>query len=328
MHGVTRPTTAGLLFDPKVFTGNMARQKTCRIYHSHQHPILGPLARAMTNIKLPFGIKDEMLVHISEAQQGLACACVCPSCKEPLIARKGTITIHHFAHHKGAECAKAVETALHLASKQILAERREITLPEVQIEFRSYRPPIPVSAERTFPLDEVRAEHRTDDIVPDILTYSGGVPLMIEIRVTHKVNEIKLAKIRKLGISAIEIDLSSICRTFTRDELLDAVINQTANKRWLFNAKVEKFKELLLRTGERKKTVSRGCATHVDHCPIYSRVWKGKPYANVLDDCPYCDFVLEIGTNADEIICGGKHKITTLDELRAFYNNPQLNLPA
>ncbi|MBI5774692.1 MAG: hypothetical protein HZA89_13230 [Verrucomicrobia bacterium] len=282
----------------------------------------------MTNIELRFGIKDEMLVHISEAQRGLACACVCPRCKEPLIARKGTITVHHFAHHKGAECAKAVETALHLASKQILAERREITLPAVQIEFHSYRAPIPISAERIFHLDEVRAEHHTEDIVPDILAYSGGVPLMIEIRVTHEVDKIKLAKIRRLGISAIEIDLSSICRTFSRDELLDAVIHQTANKKWLFNAKVEKFKKLFLGTGERKKTVNRGCATHVDHCPIYSRVWNGKPYANVIDDCIHCDFILEVGDNVDEIVCGGRHKITTLDELRTFYKNPQLNLPA
>ena len=134
------------------------------------------------NIKLPFGLKDEMLVHVSEAQQGLACGCVCPSCKGSLVARKGTVTVHHFAHHKGAECVKAVETALHLASKQILADRRTITLPAVQIKLDCYRDPIPVSAERTFPLDEVRAEHRTEDIVPDILAYSGGVPLMIEIR--------------------------------------------------------------------------------------------------------------------------------------------------
>ena len=136
-------------------------------------------------------------------------------------------------------------------------------------------------------------------------------------------DEIKTAKIRRLGISAIEIDLSSICRTFSRDELLDAVIHRTANKKWIFNAKAEKYKQMLLHTGEQKKSVSRRFALHVDHCPINSRVWKGKSYANVIDDCFYCPFILEVGDNNDEIVCGGKHKITTLNELRAFYKKPE-----
>jgi hypothetical protein len=276
----------------------------------------------MTSIKLPFGIKDEMLLHISEARQGLACGCVCPCCQEPLVARKGAITVHHFAHHKGTECANAVETVLHLAAKQILAEHREIALPAVQIKFDAYREPIELSAVRKFALDDVRAEHRIDNIVPDILAYSGGVPLMIEIRVTHEVDEIKLAKIRRLGISAIEIDLSSFCRTFSRAELLDAVVNQTANKKWIFNARAEEYQRMFLGTGERKRSVRRGLAIHVDYCPIKARVWKGKSYANVLDDCIYCKFVLNAGIGLHEIVCGGKHKITTIDQLHAFYEKP------
>jgi Competence protein CoiA-like family len=277
-----------------------------------------PCHSPMKNIKLPFGLKDEMLVHISEAQQGLGCGCVCPSCKEPLVARKGGITVHHFAHRKGSECAKAVETALHLAAKEILANRREITLPAVEIKLDCYRDPIPVSAERTFPLDEVRVEHRTEDIVPDILAYSGGHPLMIEIRVTHEVDEIKLAKIRGLDISVIEIDLSSMYHTFSRDELLDAVVHRTANKKWFFNARAERYKQMLLSTGEKKMRVRRGLATHVDHCPINIRKWKGKSYANVIDDCINCPYILDERSNDNVIVCGGRHKITTLDELLAF----------
>src|SRR5258707_9534186 len=115
----------------------------------------------MTDIKLPFGLKDGAIVHISEAKQGLACGCVCPSCKEPLVARKGSVTIHHFAHHKGTDCAKGVETALHLASKRILVDRRVMTLPAVHIQFDSHREPLLLAPERTFILDDVREEHRT-----------------------------------------------------------------------------------------------------------------------------------------------------------------------
>lgn len=278
------------------------------------------MPRAIKKLKLPFGLKDGSLVHISEVAQGAACGCICPCCKAPLLARKGSIKVHHFAHKKGADCAKAVETALHLASKQILEEHKEIALPAVQIDLETYRDPIPVSPEKTFRFDEVRSEKRTGDIVPDILAYSRGVPLLIEIRVTHEVDKAKAAKIRRLGISAIEIDLSSFCRNFTREELIDAVIRQTANKKWVFNAKSARLKKQLLSTGVYIKTVHRNGPVHADGCPIAKRVWNGKPYANVTDDCLYCEYNLSVGPNSNYVICGGIHKITTLDGLRAFQN--------
>lgn len=279
------------------------------------------MTRAVKTLKLPFGLKGGILVHISEVPQGAACGCVCPCCKAPLLARKGSIKIHHFAHKKGADCEKSVETALHLASKQILEEHKGINLPAVQIDLETYRDPIPVSPERAFRLDEVRAEKRTGDIVPDILAYSGGVPLLIEIRVTHEVDKAKAAKIRKLGISAIEIDLSSFCRNFTREELAEAVIRQTDNKKWVFNAKSAKYKKQLLATGKFIKTVHRNGPVHADGCPIAKRVWNGKPYANVTDDCLCCEYNLYVSPYSSSIVCGGIHKITTLEQLRAFRKN-------
>ena len=73
--------------------------------------------------------------HISEVERGLKCRCTCPMCRSDLVAKKGKVQEHHFAHAKGAECAHAVKTALHLAAKDILAKRREIVLPSVEIEF-------------------------------------------------------------------------------------------------------------------------------------------------------------------------------------------------
>ena len=87
----------------------------------------------MADIKLPFGLKDDIVVHISQVQRGLACGCVCVCCNKPLVARKGPVLVHHFAHSVGAECPKAIETALHLEAKRILADRREIRLPPVEI---------------------------------------------------------------------------------------------------------------------------------------------------------------------------------------------------
>jgi len=48
-------------------------------------------------MKLPFGILDGKYIHISEINSGRSDV-LCPYCKTPLIAKKGRIKRHHFAH--------------------------------------------------------------------------------------------------------------------------------------------------------------------------------------------------------------------------------------
>jgi hypothetical protein len=278
------------------------------------------------NVKLPFGVKEGNLVHISHVQRGIACGCVCPKCNHPLVARKGNITVHHFAHYQTEQCKRAVETAFHLAAKNILSREGKIRLPSVYINFEANRHPIMLSPERTFILDQVKEEYHTQDIVPDIMAVSGERSLLIEIFVTHAIDDTKKNKIRRVGISAIEIDLSNVCRNFSYQQLEDVVVNGTENKHWIFNAKVDKYKRAFLSTGEKKRSITRGFAIHADSCPITARVWRGKSYANVVDDCLCCDYLLEVGPNMNYIICGGKHKILTLEHLKEFHikNNPIL----
>ena len=44
----------------------------------------------------------------------------------------------------------------------------------------------------------------------------------------------------------------------------------------------------------RMKAIDRGCALHVDGCPMRARVWRGKPYANVMDDCSACEHLIDL----------------------------------
>lgn len=46
-------------------------------------------------------------------------------------------------------------------------------------------------------IDYVELEKTTDDIIPDIILHSCGRQLIIEIRVTHKVDNVKLEKNKK-----------------------------------------------------------------------------------------------------------------------------------
>ena len=90
-------------------------------------------------LKLPFGLKDGKILHISQVEQGLNCGCICPNCQHPLIARKGSKTTHHFAHYKGKECEKALETALHIAAKEILSRYKRIILPRIELKLKHNR---------------------------------------------------------------------------------------------------------------------------------------------------------------------------------------------
>lgn len=69
---------------------------------------------------LTYAIDDNgNLVYIDDVKTGYDCLCICPACKEQLIAKnKGQIRTHHFAHKSGTECNLAYESMLHLLAKK------------------------------------------------------------------------------------------------------------------------------------------------------------------------------------------------------------------
>lgn len=266
--------------------------------------------------KLPYGLKDGKLVHISSVEKGLKCECVCPACESPLIARKGGKTTHHFAHYNGAECSKSIETALHLSAKEILEKHKKIHLPKVTVDLNHYTDNWIISEEKYIEFDEVKLEYRMDKIIPDVLIYVKGKPLLIEITVTHKTNSEKVAKIKNAGISCLEINLSKIKREISVDDLEDIVVDQIELKNWLHNERVTYYENKAKSTAERKKIIRRGFAIHVDYCPIESRIYRGKPYANVIDDCSSCEYCLDLKSGNDILFCSGRKGIKSIKDLR------------
>jgi len=122
-----------------------------------------------------------------------------------------------------------------------------------------------------------------------------------------------------MGFSCLEIDLSSIKRELSVEELEEIVIEKVEYKKWMHNEKSSLIKEKAISLAERKKIIERGFANHVDNCPIATRVYRGKPYANVIDDCLYCEYCLQVGDGlgviGDEIYCSGKSKITNIQDI-------------
>ena len=242
--------------------------------------------------------------HICEVENGLKCACACPVCDGALVARQGKIKEHHFAHASGEECRHAAETALHLAAKDMLAKRKEIVLPEVAVNASYGFPRIVVAPQRRYAIASAEVERKTGSIIPDVIVEVNGRQLLVEVTVTHGVDDAKLAKIRELGLSCLEIDLSDAPRDLGREELEKIVVDGSARKRWLHNVRANEARNRILSEATLLPSVERGLAWHVDGCPIPARVWKGNAYANVIDDCVGCEHMLAASGDVG-VICDG-----------------------
>lgn len=158
--------------------------------------------------------KDGRIVSVEDVARGLACDCICPGCAAQVMSRQGDVREWHFAHVSGADCAGAAETALHLAAKQLLLESAWVGLPAKNIS-RSVALPDGRHGhgQASFPLEKidfegVQCEQSLGDIRPDIVGYETDRRWLIEIAVTHLVDEEKNRHIQLLGDPAIEIRLN------------------------------------------------------------------------------------------------------------------------
>lgn len=120
-----------------------------------------------------------------------------------------------------------------------------------------------ITLSRSLKLEEVRLERRLGKIVPDVIAtlserqtyapsgtmtliggefdedaedrYSQNWPstLLVEVTVTHGIDEEKLRRIRQLDMPTLEIDLGSLGGKVTLQGLRNLVVDQTIGKRWV-----------------------------------------------------------------------------------------------
>lgn len=183
-------------------------------------------------ISLPCGINENgNLVYIDDAKNGLDCNCFCPACKQPLVAKNaGTKREHHFAHFSVAECEHGYQTALHYMAKDLFLEMQYLTFIKNNV---------PVQ----YKIDNVELECKVNEIIPDILVTCDGKKFIVEIFVTHAVDDIKKQKIRDMKFSAIEIDLSRFRNEMIDKDLLRQELSNTKNYSWIYDADIDLIAE-------------------------------------------------------------------------------------
>lgn len=168
-----------------------------------------------------FGLRDGEIVGIDSVARGLACRCTCPHCAAPFVARKGARKTHHFAHYRSPDCTKSLETALHLLAKQILRSAERVAIPQGLS--------VPTVA-----IASCSLETNLGGIRPDvILTTDAGRELLVEVAVTHPVDDAKQRRLRDTGRLAMEISLGHLLRKGDIEDVTRAVLHNPATRRWI-----------------------------------------------------------------------------------------------
>lgn len=207
-------------------------------------------AKAHSPGPVPFGLKAGRMLRVEEVPKGLACDCICPACGHALVA-KAKDSRHrrpHFAHYRDADCRTGFETTVHKAAKQLIADRLHVCLPAWDGDLDMPNPPVQQDdagfshlgrlvdypAVRV-PLVSVYLERARGDYIPDVTTRDAQGELLIEVRVSHAVDDLKRRWVQSEGIRMLEIDLSRLTLVQALEPLVfeREVLENTGNRVWI-----------------------------------------------------------------------------------------------
>ncbi|PTV94446.1 hypothetical protein C8C76_13220 [Halanaerobium saccharolyticum] len=241
------------------------------------------------NIKNPFGLRDNKIIHINDIpsnERGLRANCTCPSCHKPLLAVLGNKQVHHFRHYK-EDCGAALESALHLFAKQVIKKHKKLMLPpksinineiinnplkksaitsesyssnffcfkeeqilnnfkeeffEIKKLYKTYSdnqisietPKLVIDNKKAIYFNRADLEKSFNNFIPDVFIQKFN--LAVEIKVTHEVDDIKIKKLGKKNVLAIEVDLSDTPEEVYSDKikLKNYILNNTDIKTWIY----------------------------------------------------------------------------------------------
>ncbi|ENQ8062034.1 hypothetical protein ACEQ2R_004576 [Vibrio parahaemolyticus] len=211
---------------------------------------------------IPFGLKDGKYYDVSEVERGRACGCICPSCKQVLVAKKGNPEkmAHHFAHDKKAqedqdekiECEYSFCVVARLVIKQSLRELTtfEIQSPEWKValseedNYGRTRTVIGyVTKANTLTFKEFEVEPSAPYNEVDVLCYVSGYPIGIYFsyqgRPAYSPNKIGNLSILEINLEPLKLlyDEFKDQEYDTFKDLALAYVFDDGDRRWLSHAR-------------------------------------------------------------------------------------------
>lgn len=207
------------------------------------------MSQATSSLRVPFGQRDGRMWSAQTVATGLACGCRCPECDAPLVCRNaGRYRRAHFAHHNHLGCAGGYETAIHKMAKQLIVDRGALLLPAWDGSPSMPNPPTLADAagahhrgatvdapSRRALLSEAVAEQSRSDYRPDVVAKDEQGELLIEIRVSHAVGDLKTRRVQSEGRRMMEIDLSKVTQEEAADDACfeALVLDAATNRQWV-----------------------------------------------------------------------------------------------
>lgn len=208
-----------------------------------------PAARG--GLLVPFGLKEGRTWGPMEVPKGKACGCICPGCHMPLVAvaQDSRYKRPYFAHLTDTGCQTGRETGIHLRAKQLIAERQALVIPAWDGDLVDMaNPPHARDDEgklhwgrridrpsRRVGLRDIEIERSFGSYQPDVVAWDETGELLIEVRVTHAVDDGKAARVEAQGRRMVEIDLSQLHRDTPHDlaAFEHAVLEDPVNRNWI-----------------------------------------------------------------------------------------------
>lgn len=214
-----------------------------------------------TDFQNDWAFKDDFTghIHISEAIRGLN-GYYCLGCKKEMQAVKGQKRVHYYRHHAvdvdkdNTECVVASRKYRERIARDILQRLKELKVPEVlKIPPKGKEgAPMLLQPSRTIEAHRVRSEltfYEDEDcriawgqnpeideryllIRPDITFFNDKEEpiLLIEFVVTHKIDNEKRLKLKRLGLNTVQI----IIPKKPEDEIEKALKSRTKVK-WVYH---------------------------------------------------------------------------------------------
>lgn len=207
---------------------------------------------------LTYGLQNGALRHISEVSNGLSCNCICPHCKQALVAKNNSQNKKeaHFAHYTTVECDGAIETALHLLAKDVLQKTKSLFLPDYHYDYNPDNEWSKYNEGREIYFDEIFLETSIEiegkQIIPDAIGVFKNKQILIEFANTHFVDEYKTEKIKNTNLPCVEVDLKG--QILDEQSISDFLNNQTSMIYWIVNPRFDsKYKQEKERINQERK---------------------------------------------------------------------------
>jgi hypothetical protein len=181
--------------------------------------------RGLAQAQIVFGRREDgTRVSIDEAKRGGSEHLKC-ECGADLVARKGDIYIHHFAHVAGGgrDCRQAQMSALNGFASAVVLSAANLLLPVLR------------GKQRTIEIADVRALAYGDCAGLIVATTKNGERREMAVLLIMKRDQFLplVSEFAEKSLSAISIDLTPYRNT--ADTVIARAIVKSAKRRWIYN---------------------------------------------------------------------------------------------